>query len=169
MQKESKRAQKGFLLYRNLGDGRSIERIASELNIKIDTVKRWEKEWDWEQRLKEEEQTKSDELKFKSLVKEHEEMSIQITKSLDKIIELFTEKLSNSDEYFDKMEIEDLIKLINNYIKSIPKVLDYIQTFTMEPLKEKELEESFSIIKLINEDEIATNLSLEILSRISNK
>ncbi|OGU14144.1 MAG: hypothetical protein A2X61_04735 [Ignavibacteria bacterium GWB2_35_12] len=168
MNKETQKAHEAFLVYQNLGDGRTVEEVASKLNKSIQTIKKWKTKWEWEKRIKESKINTEGELNFDSLINEHTEMSLQISKSLEKLIEVLTEKLSNSDKYLGDMNLDDLVKLINNYIKSIPHVLDYIQSFTLEPIKEKELEESFSICKKVCEDEVALNLSLDILSRISN-
>ena len=168
MYKESQIAQEAFLFYQNLGDERTVEKVASKMNRTKQQIKYWKDKWDWDKRIKESEPSTGNETEFQSLINEHTEMSLQISKSLEKLIEVLTEKLSNSDKYLGDMNLEDLVKLINNYIKSIPQVLEYIQSFTLKPIKEKELEESFSICKKVCDDEVALNLSLDILSRISN-
>ncbi len=168
MNNETEKAQEAFQVYKELGDERTIEKVASKLNKKKHIIENWKIKWEWDKRIKESDTSTGSETNYESLINEHTEMSIQISKSLEKLIEVLTEKLSNSDKYLGDMNLDDLVKLINNYIKSIPQVLDYIQSFTLKPIKEKELEESFSICKKVCEDEVALNLSLDILSRISN-
>lgn len=167
MKKESKNAKEGYILYRDMGNDRTIEKVAEIMKSRLYVVKKWKDEWNWDERLNGENQSSMNSMNIKSMLDEHMEMSLQISKSLEKIIEIFTEKITKSDEYFNKMELDDLIKLLNNYIKSIPQVLDYLQDFACKPIKEKEIEETFSIYKLISKDEPAMKLSLELLSRIS--
>ena len=168
MEKETEKAQEAFKIYWELGDERTVEKVASKLNKREHIIVTWKDKWEWDKRIKESDTSSGNDTNFESLINEHTEMSLQISKSLETLIEVLTEKLSNSDKYLGDMNLDDLVKLINNYIKSIPQVLDYIQSFTLKPIKEKELEESFSICKKVCGDEIALNLSLDILSRISN-
>lgn len=168
MYKESQIAKEVYLFYQNLGDERNIEEVSLKMNRPKQQIKYWKDKWDWDKRIKESNISFGNETNFESLINEHTEMSLQISKSLEKLIEVLAEKLSNSDKYLGDMNLDDLVKLINNYIKSIPQVFDYIQSFKLTPIKEKELKESFSICKKVCEDEVALNLSLDILSRISN-
>ncbi|MBI5325286.1 MAG: hypothetical protein HZB41_08460 [Ignavibacteriae bacterium] len=168
MKKVTEGEKEAFLIFKNLGDDRSIEKVAKKLHKSKTTIGNWSIKGQWDKKIKDEHKSEDSFSDFESLLNEHKEMSIQISKSLETLIEVFTEKLSGSDNSLESMNIDDLVKLINNYIKSIPQVLEYIQSISIKPVKEKEIQNSFSICKLINMDETALNLSLEILSRISN-
>jgi hypothetical protein len=168
MEKETEKAKEAFAIYQNLGEDRTVEKVASIMNKRVNVITNWKNKWKWDERIKEMNTTHSGDKNFESLINEHAELSLQISKSLETLIEALTEKLTGEENKLGDMNLDDLVKLINNYIKSIPQVLDYIQSYTLKPLHEKELEESFSICKKVSEDKVAQKLSLDILSRISN-
>jgi hypothetical protein len=122
MEKETEKAQEAFKIYWELGDERTVEKVASKLNKRKHIIVTWKDKWDWDKRIKKSDTNTDGELNFESLINEHTEMSLQISKSLETLIELLTEKLSNSDKYLGDMDLDDLVKLINNYIKSIGTV-----------------------------------------------
>lgn len=112
--KESAQAYQAFSIYRDLGEDRSLQAVATQLSKSLQLMKRWSKNWSWGERVRQYEDSLQREAQakaYKKAVKELEEMQLRQIKTAVLLQKKAVQALDALDPLLIKPQ--DIVRMIS--------------------------------------------------------
>ena len=112
--KESAQAYQAFSIYRDLGEDRSLQAVATQLSKSLQLMKRWSKNWSWGERVRQYDDSLQREAQaraFKKAVKELEEMQLRQIKTAVLLQKKAVQALDALDPLLIKPQ--DIVRMIS--------------------------------------------------------
>ena len=112
--RESAQAYQAFSIYRDLGEDRSLQAVATQLSKSLQLMKRWSKNWSWGERVRQYDDSLQREAQaraYKKAVKELEEMQLRQIKTAVLLQKKAVQALDALDPLLIKPQ--DIVRMIS--------------------------------------------------------
>jgi hypothetical protein len=136
MPKETTPAFSAFKSYYESGENRSITELAKRLKKPVKLLEGWSEKWKWQERIDNfnESNTKENHAlivhSIEDISKIKNKKETEVARTLLTFLDLFSRKIETDIDNLEEMKLDELIKLITNYSKTMPLLLDTIYTLT---------------------------------------
>ncbi|MFH1050813.1 MAG: hypothetical protein V1779_07785 [bacterium] len=163
-----------FKKYLQLGERRSLEKLSGESGIPVKSLKNLSKKWDWDTRAKKYDSDNNKTQSKTSNYKQNYQPDFSnndieyLYSSVKKTLKLINRKFMISEEQFDKLSFEQMLKNIQNLMKLFNELIKIMKS-------NKEFSENqndrfkYNIIEKIQNDEYLYNLADELLIRLAGE
>jgi hypothetical protein len=171
--KESYEQFEAFSVYRDNSDHRDLNLIAVAFSKSLKQVTNWYDKFNWKSRAEKFDTLLNNGNKnsfHKQLCSLGEKQAMQIIEvadSLDDLSKAIKDKLILQSEKVDEKNLEQLLKLISSYMKSMSDIQKIFQMLRTIPFNINEKEEKYPFEKIIQNDDEAFLLASKLLSRIN--
>lgn len=173
--RQSKESARDYNLFCFLRDEvpveRSLERLAGVFKIDIERINELSRKWNWEKRLADfdsyiENKISKSSTDATSPVLEDSEHLDSCSRSIKKLITTINEKILCGSEEIDQLKLDDLIKLLNNFLKT---TAEFNKSQESAATGKNDLNDaiSSSLADLLKTDKKASQISFKLLERMS--
>jgi len=172
--KESYEQFEAFTLYRDSSDMRDLKSLAELMTKNFKLLQSWSEKYDWKSRAEDfdktvnQHQTNSLDKQIGTLGEKQAKQIIEVADSLDDLSIAIKEKLILHSNKIDEKKLEQLLRLISSYMKSMTEIQKIFQILRTIPFNFDQKEEKYPFEKIIQNDEEAFDLARKLLKRIND-
>ena len=112
--KESSKAYEAFVVYRDLGSGRTFTAVAEELHKSVSLIRRWKDKWNWQERAEAWDNSIAEKARIKK-AKDYAKM-IEVQTGIGQMLQAEAIKAIKKMD-LTKASLPALLEMINNGVK----------------------------------------------------
>jgi hypothetical protein len=171
--KESYEQFEVFTFFRDNPDHRDLNAISVAFSKTLKQLTNWSERFNWKSRTEEYDSLLNSESKNSlhkqlSYLGEKQAMQIiEIADSLDDLSKAIKNKMILQSDKIDEKKLEQLLKLISSYMKSMTDIQKIFQMLRTIPFNINKKEEKYPFEKIIHDDKEAFLLASNLLSRVN--
>ena len=112
--KESSKAYEAFVVYKDLGNGRTFTAVAEELHKSVSLIRRWKEKWNWQERAEAWDNSIAEKARAKK-AKDYAKM-IEVQTGIGQMLQAEAIKAIKSMD-LSKASLSSLLEMINSGVK----------------------------------------------------